>query len=95
MAATFLHHSDGRLRGLRLAAFIYLFNALITLVGEGWRSLSWVAWLLLAVGFLAVAPAEEHSPAGQSKWRSPRHVTGVAMMFLGVGLLFYRFVPHF
>jgi hypothetical protein len=87
---TFFHSPDGRLRGFRVGACCYVFNVLLSLIGDGWRSLSWIAWFLLAFGFFAMAEVEEGPKWERSKWHSPAYLVGVIAAFLGCVLLLYR-----
>jgi hypothetical protein len=91
---TFFFSPDGRLRGLRVGACFYVFNALATMYGEGWRSLSWIAWSLMASGFFALSSAVEPLHPERSKWRIPGYLVGLAAMALGLSILVYRIVRH-
>lgn len=91
---TFFHTQDGHLRGLRVAACFFVFNVLVSLVGDGWHSLSWIAWFLMAFGFFAVSSVVEVPQPGRSKWHSPGGLVGLAAVALGVSLLVYRVVGH-
>ena len=87
---TFLRTPDGRLRAFRVGACIYVFNTVVSLIGDGWHSVSWIAWLLMAFGF---SQMEEGRQTKQLKWFSLRGFLGIAAlaaMLLGVSLLFYH-----
>ena len=86
----------GQVRGIRLGAYCYLFNTLVSLIGEGWRSISWMLWLLMAFGFFVMSQgvAEGHK-SGRSKWHSLTYVVGTAASLLGAGSLLYRAIHHF
>jgi hypothetical protein len=86
--------NDGHLRGLRIAACFYVFNALLSLVGDGWRSISWMPWLLMAFGFFAISQIAEGPKSQRSKWHSPTYLVGVAATALGVGVLVYRVIDR-
>lgn len=82
---SFLHTPDGHLRGLSVAACCYGFNALLNLVSDGlrsrWRSISWMPWFLLALGFLAL---------DRAKWPSLTALVGAATTVLGLGGLVFE-----
>jgi hypothetical protein len=90
----FFHTHDGRLRGLRLGACCYLFNTLLSLISDGWRSISWIPWLLMASGFFAMSEDAEGPKSERSKWHSPAYLVGVAATVMGLGILFYRVIAH-
>jgi hypothetical protein len=87
---TFFHSDDGRLRGFRVAACAYLLNAIITAIGDGWHSVDWVAWFLMAIGFFAISEVTEDPKREPHKWRSPTYLVGVITFVLGIGLIAYR-----
>jgi len=71
---SFFYTSDGRFRGLRLAAVVYLFDAPLAFIWG--HSFAWgTGWLLMALSFLAMSQGEE---APGSKWRSPIYLAGFA-----------------
>ena len=83
---TFFYTRDGDMRPLRVCACIYAFIAVVTLMGSGWHSLRWIGWLLMALGF----SAKEVPQPGQSQWRrSPGNWLSIAVMAIGVSVLFY------
>jgi hypothetical protein len=71
---------------LRIGAVAYLVNAILSLINGG---VSWVGWLMLALGFLALSFAEDASQPGIFKWRSPAWCIGVVASVLGIGILLY------
>jgi hypothetical protein len=74
---------------LRLGALVYLANAIISAMGDGWHSVSWMGWVMMAAGFLALSFAEEDSQPRVFKWRSPAWSIGFAAIVFGIGLLVY------
>ena len=82
---TFCYTRDGDLRPLRVCACIYAFIAVVTLIGSGGHSLRWIGWLLMALGF----SAREVPQPGRSQWRSPGNWLSIAVMAIGVSVLFY------
>ena len=57
------------------------------LIGDGWRSLGWISWLLLAVGWVLPNPIVSNTQSWKSMWSSWSSVAGVGAMLLGLGLL--------
>jgi hypothetical protein len=49
------------------------------------HSLRWIGWLLMALGF----SAKEVPQPGRSEWRSPGNWLSIAVMAIGVSVLFY------
>jgi hypothetical protein len=72
---------------LRVAAVVYSINALLSVIGGGWHSVSWIGWSAMALGFLALSFAEDESQPGKFRWRSPVWVVGLGATALGLGLL--------
>ena len=92
---SFFRTSDGRLRGLRIGGCLYLVIVAMNLIEDGWRSLNWIAWLLVALGFFTMSAGEESvQPRGVSKWSSPHFVAGTAAALLGLALMAYRLVAR-
>ena len=92
---TFLRTRDGRLRGLRICACLYLVIVVMNLIVDGWRSLNWIASLLLSFGFFAMSEAKENAQSRGAKWSSPLFVVGLAAALLALGLMIYRFVARY
>jgi len=90
---TFFRTPDGRLRGLRVGACCYLFNSVLSMVGDR-RSLSWISWFLMAVGFFALSLASEPPLPESSKWRTPAYLVGIAAFALGFSLFVYNVSPR-
>jgi hypothetical protein len=78
---TFFYDGTGAMRMLRIYGCLYVFNAAITVWGSGWRSTTWIGWLVLALGFF-------QSPESGSAWNSPDRKLSSGLMFIGVSLLF-------
>jgi hypothetical protein len=89
---TFLRTGDGRFRGLRFSGCLYLVIVAISLIGDGWQSRNWIAWLLLALGFFGMSEHVESAQSRGSKWRSPHYVLGMCATLLGLGLMVYQLV---
>ena len=82
---TFFYTRDGDMRRLRVCACLYMVIAVVTLIGSGWHSLDWIGWLLMALG----CSAQEVPQPGRSQWRSPGNWLSIAVMAIGVSVLFY------
>jgi hypothetical protein len=67
MAATFFRTANGRWRALRFSGCLFLFNAAASLITRGFRSLPWVAWLLIAAGAFMTSPSEADTRPVTSK----------------------------
>jgi hypothetical protein len=91
---SFFRTRDGHLRGLRVGACFYVFNTLLSVISDGWRSGLWLPWILMAVGFFAISQVVEGPRVEGSKWHSPTYLVGVAATFLGVSFLVYRVIER-
>jgi len=72
---------------------LFLLSAVYDFVREGWGSLTGIQYLLLAVGVVALAPAELQPQERQSKWyvfQSPRYVAGAVACVAAAGILMFR-----
>ena len=73
--------------GCRIVACFYVFAALLNLIANGWRSISWMPWLLMAFGLSAVSQVVDGRKSERSKWHSPTYVVGFAACLLGAAFL--------
>lgn len=72
---------------LRVGAAAYLINAILALIGNGWRSVFWIGWVAMALGFFLLSLAEDESQPGKFRWRSPVWLVGLTATVFGVVLL--------
>jgi uncharacterized membrane protein len=103
MMTFFRRNHHGNMRGSRigLACLLVVF-ALLSLIGNGWRSISWMAWFLMAFGLFAISQVADGRKSERSKWHwadkrnwhSPTYLVGFAAYLLGGGLLLYRAFYH-
>ena len=92
--ARFPFTGDGRTDGPRIAACVYLVIGAIELFRGGWRSLEWIGWLLLALGFIGMSTHQESAKTGRSLWGQPSYVLGVAVALLGLATMVYSSLVH-
>jgi hypothetical protein len=81
----------------RIGSCLYLFNALVTLWSDGWRSLYWAGWLLMAVAFFAFSQLEVDAQTRlpwRMRMRSPAFLTGCIAMIVGAGLIVRQAALH-
>lgn len=90
----FFRTHDGHLRGLRVCACLYVFNTILTLVSDGWRSISWISGLLMAFGFFAISQVAEGPKSERPKCHSPTYLVGVAASVLGLSTALFDLLTH-
>ena len=66
---------------------LFAFNSVLSLFHRGWRSIEWIAWLLLAFFYLAISQSAEGSKSERSK-RAYSFV-GFGFAVLGFGVMVY------
>ena len=72
---------------------LFLLSAVYDFVREGLGSLTGIQYLLLAVGVVALAPAEDEPQERRLKWhvlQSPRYAAGAVACVAAAGILMYR-----
>lgn len=69
------------------AACLFAFNSVLSLFHRGWRSIEWIAWLLLAFFYLAISLGAGGSKSERSK-RAYSFV-GLGFAVLGFGVMVY------
>jgi len=92
---TFFKTQDGRLRGFRLGACLYSLVTLLNMFADGWRSMGWIAWGLLACGFFFISSAEDASESKPATSRTPIGWIGAGLAFLGLILLIFTLAQRF
>ena len=80
--------TDGRLRGLRIVACIFLFTAALNLYWDGWRSLEAVGSLLMALGLFGISLYEGKRQSDLQKMHLAVFAISVAVVVVGLGLKF-------
>jgi len=80
--------TDGRFRRNCLAACGYLFITVLTLKSSGWRTVEWVGWFLMALGFFFDTKTEEKPK------RSLRWLTVNGVMLAGAALVTLHTFRH-
>jgi hypothetical protein len=84
-----LRTTDGRLNGMRIAAWFFLAGAGLDLYSEGWRSPEFIGALMMAIGFFAMSTTDEPHASERRRMRSPLYAAGVALSALGLALQLY------